>query len=340
MAIEVIDTYADIRRKEGYSKEGKIFAGVYREACEDVGVGFCSERSDYELADDEAFTANPNFARHAYRQELDGVDAIPVFPASLVFVENALALPFVFKRHTTQNGVDKYCIAEESHRRNLVRWIEDNPSKLDSFHVEPFIETPSDRATSFRVYMGLDGLAYGSGLFYSSLPVGEQRAEPGHYDKFFGTEEFCNPKGKYYLGSTEFRSNKATGGRIVPLNTPDYEPASYSATEEEMQILGTCGIADRELPGDMHRVAKDLGERFGRKLGLLFSVDFAVDRSNNRQLLVEVNSPAGSEVVRLSNAKYAKLHFTAKSRKWIIPRSRTPVLEPMLLRDVLRNLKS
>jgi len=165
------------------------------------------------------------------------------------------------------------------------------PVREESYLFQCYIETPSDRYTSFRVLTSFDGNILASGLFYSQHRKGEQKLE--QRDSFTTGEPhdfLCDPKMPTFLDATDHRSNLARGGVCLPLK-------QGTLTAEEQSILQAHNIdpADPRLPETLRGYAEEIARVFGRQWGAVLGMDF-IQSKDGKYSYLETNPDGDAEL--------------------------------------------
>lgn len=194
-------------------------------------------------------------------------------------------------------GAGIYLIETEDQLKIFNLFLANDGKQMDdSFEYSPYINTPSDRYTSFRVVVSAKGAILASALFYSAA----RKSEPTFIQSDSDPEELGelgsnlldyleNPASRYYLKSKRIISNLASGGSVIPLDPTD---KSISTTESGEQILQQHGISDQKLPKILAQASRSIGENVGRLKGLFVGIDYIQDREGNYYYL-ESNAGPG-----------------------------------------------
>lgn len=213
-------------------------------------------------------------------------------------------LPVVASFRASSGGEGKFLIETEEQRSKFLQFLEargkHSKGLSSAFDIKEFINTPSDRYTSYRVLVSATGKILASGLLYSenvksNSEYATSDADPGSLGHTGGDilDWLTVEKSPYYLRSRKFMSNLRGGGDDIPLNPTEN---SRAISEEERAILEQHGIgSDGKLPPKLADQASRIGASAGRKLGLMVGVDFIQDNQGNFYYL-ETNPEPGLQV--------------------------------------------
>lgn len=172
-------------------------------------------------------------------------------------------------------GLDyEYPIGE--HQRDFTR----------SFDLQEFVDTPSDRFTSYRVLVSASGAILASSLYYSGQTKADQDkiAKKRPVDKIgWGDVVYdflTTPGSLVYLESRKFQSNQSLGGRGIVL---DPGPHAKAMNAQDRKILATHGIDpdSPSLPAEIARLSTLIGRYLGPKNGVVMGIDWLQDRQGN-----------------------------------------------------------
>ena len=206
-------------------------------------------------------------------------------------------IPKVFAYRERDRGHGKYLI-EHSEQIAAIQKLgeaykaETGTSLYDEFVVKPWVETPTDHYTSYRVTATAAGEVQAAGLLYSRHTKAEERrvirACQDFGDPYLAVmvRNFEDPDSPYFLNAKDIRSNIFCGGSMIPLMGDNRQ----SLQAGEAAILKEHGLSIRDTtpPQDMLEVASAIGRVAGPISDLVLGIDFIQDLEGNRHVL-EVN---------------------------------------------------
>ena len=162
----------------------------------------------------------------------------------------------------------------------------------DNFMVRPYVKTPSNYFTSYRVLVNSAGYIQGAGLLYSGHAKNSDR-KIVHACKDFGdsrlafmVRRFEDPESPYFLDARDVRSNILCGGSMIALMGENRQPLR----DGEAAILEAHNIdpSRTQIPRDIAQIASSIGRLIGPELDLVLGLDFIQNTQDERSLL-EVN---------------------------------------------------
>lgn len=177
----------------------------------------------------------------------------------------------------------------------------DQELDLSKFEIRPFIHTPSDFYTAFRVVTGPSGDPIAGGLYYSGhSKKGEPRrivndrisyTRPGSIIHYIRTSLEDPDTSPYFLNATDVRSNVDCGGSVIAL----MGDSRRLPTDEERGILRAHNIdPDKSaVPERLVEIASYVGRTLGPHVNLLIATDFLVSADLADGGCCEVNTSPG-----------------------------------------------
>lgn len=295
---------------------GPIFGRIARHARE-LGATIISDPSGqpdfhryYLLDDPNAFTllgsvtvikeATANMYAQAKQNTF-------VYPTTYDYRDapEELAPPFVLACRGQDGGQAKYFIENAEQATKVRKLLIEDHSQFDlsrAFEIREWVETPSDRYTSYRTITSpVSVLA--AGLLYSKHSKGDDRrisraltTEPiTERTNMWGRSvlnAFEDPRSPYFLNSRDICSNIERGGGCIPLMGSNRR----ELTSVEKSILSAHGIdpARPALPEFVSRSAMHVATHVGRVTALVIGSDHLQDaRQHNVSEFLEVNSGPG-----------------------------------------------
>jgi len=205
--------------------------------------------------------------------------------------------PWVIAYTPLDNGHIKYGINSTPQFNRFMNFIDASSERVDpsNFELRPFIRTPSNRYTSFRIVVDACGDTLAAGLHYSM-----HRKDVS--ERFVVCDRFSEsrtssvvryiknalevPTSPYFLHAHDIRSNSAVGGKIIGLMGNNRAPLR----EHEAEILEAHNIDPSNVrpPTRLVETAEFIGSVVGRETHLLLGIDAVND------LYAETNvSPGG-----------------------------------------------
>lgn len=214
-------------------------------------------------------------------------------------------------------GHGKYLVEQEEQLAALLRLQADFPHMATAFQnceIRPFIKTPSDYATSFRVDVAPTGKVLSAGLIHATIT--EQQAGVITKDRWddivpdakeirFLKQHLEDPHSPYFLAARDIRSNASLGAKpqknIIPLMGVG---RLLELPEHQVRILDAYGIDpyDRKLPKAVEIAARPAGRLLGPHLDLVLGVDILVDQTG-ACVINDVNPNAGTSTFALCHPK-------------------------------------
>jgi hypothetical protein len=210
--------------------------------------------------------------------------------------------PFVFAYNAYARGHGKYLIEDASQLECVLRLQAAFPDKdfATRCEIRPFVETPSDHDTSFRVDVSATGKLVSAALVYSAhtkdlRPV---MLRDRWHDLLKDDDEirflkihFEDPESPYYLNARSPRSNISSGGGLIALMGPGSEA---ELTHYQMETLEAHDIdpSDRKVPTSIKEHASFMGRTAGRHLHPVIGVDFLQDKMQ-KNWIIDANPGPG-----------------------------------------------
>lgn len=177
--------------------------------------------------------------------------------------------------------------------RGDINGVEFLPKSCRAIKFEEYIETPSNKYTSFRIVVDAYGNIYSILLIYSA----QDKLETQDTVRQMATDSRVAVAYDYYLLSREspfyipappIVSNHAQGGGQI--NFMYSEHTDEQTRELHTQILHAHGLDpdNPKLPEMVLEWARQLGKAF-RKEGLYTGIDFVMNRNNGKFIILEMN---------------------------------------------------
>lgn len=213
------------------------------------------------------------------------------------------SLPFVLKRpiHDTR-GVNKYLINQPDQLETLKKYFAERDYMAENWFAEPYIATPGNVNSSYRLVVTATGQVIASALLYQPRIEGKKvtaeftDSKLGFKRNAEGWEDFADPESKWFLNADAVTSNVSTGGSIIPLRVSGEIGTELNPTAEEKDILGAHNIDDQETPANLIKAAIDLGRGVGPSMALVLGVDFLQSEDGSHHLL-EINAYPGTDSI-------------------------------------------
>lgn len=206
--------------------------------------------------------------------------------------------PVMVKDFNQQGGKGKYLIETQAQWDTFYAFIAAYPDPIARFfECQEFIETPSDRYTSYRVMVSALGKIMASGLSYSEpkAKMGKYTTDRPHFECYVEfdlppEDLLTNPKSRFYLGAKRVVSNVAQGGRSIVLDPTE---RSKPMIDGDKEILLAHGLDPEHpsLPEDIKIMAQKIGVTLGREMDLVVGIDFIQGAGGNYYL--ETNGHPG-----------------------------------------------
>ena len=274
-----------------------------------------TDQAPYDLGYD-----NRKFLMLARRSDIDPmVKAREVTPETKTVEKTPLSetlsssqpTPFVLKKANTARGVDKYLVSRPDQVDTLQRYAAKYGFMLDPWSTEPYIETPGNVNSSYRVVVTSTGLVIASALLYKPREevkkvdepfVTEHRQAQGVFSEYTrrdnkdGWSSFADHESEWFLNADVITSNVSTGGSIVPLKIAGELGTNTKLTREQKKVLRSHGIINQETPTDILEASKAIGKGVGPEFSILMGVDFLQDQDGAHYLL-EINPFPGTDSI-------------------------------------------
>lgn len=170
---------------------------------------------------------------------------------------------------------------------------------LDNFVVRDYVETPSDRFTSYRVLVGASGTILAAGLAHSGHTIYDDKrvvrdcTETGDPKLVFVTSHAEDPASPFFLNAKDVRSNIVRGGSMIPIMGNNRRPI----TNDEAAILQAHGLdpAMPALPPEIEEPSKIIAADIAPHCDLTLGIDFLQELHGPHHLL-ELNTGPGAVV--------------------------------------------
>lgn len=204
--------------------------------------------------------------------------------------------PCVIKPVWMERGLGKFIVEKPEDWRTTLEWAQGylraRPQQSRQIIAEPFIEGPSDFATSLRMVTTSGGKILAAGLMMSAQPV--LLSELPRLSTELEDLSGIMPN-SLIAGSKEFRSNLSCGGKLIPLSTsyasvltePDAETQAV-AVQNGMEVATHPSGVSYHLPYSYETLARSIGDAIGSKVGLVLGIDVIIDQLLQGHIL-EVN---------------------------------------------------
>lgn len=213
------------------------------------------------------------------------------------------SLPFVLKDPKAQRGERKLLLSTQDQISKLDSWRqkyqEGVPHFLRELSTQPYIETPGGVSSSYRVVVTATGRVISAGITYAPrVPDRKIESLPDNISgSWLDMIDLVDPNSPLFLGSQEFRSNVATGGLFIPLDTTETRVPQTVLDSDAADVLGAHGIVDSTLPLELESWSEKIGQLVGPSTALILGVDFIQDLDGNYYML-EVNAIPGTESMK------------------------------------------
>jgi hypothetical protein len=226
----------------------------------------------------------------------------------LAELDPASELPFVLKRNGPDSGgVNKYLINRRSQVAQLQKYLKGELNFFDLL-AEPYIQSPGETNSSYRVVVTATGDIIASSLFYRSregqkaVADFNNRTAPvvnkssSYRSNTEGWLLFADVQSEYFLDADDITSNVRGGGRIIPLRVDGQIGSQPELSAQDRQVLADHEIEELETPTAILESAKRVGRVVGPKLALQLGIDFIQGRDGTVYLL-EANPYPGLESI-------------------------------------------
>jgi hypothetical protein len=209
----------------------------------------------------------------------------------------------VFRTHPEDS--DEYQNWKQ-HLNNWTHYIKnrehpfDGRTFTDFFKYHRFIDTPSDRFTSYRVLASASGSVLAGSLYYSNerksdlqpqvLDVEVERLGDGAEGVF---EFLSHPESKVYMAPRSFQSNNTRGGHGIVL---DPSERAKPRSSQDNEILAAHGLSTSypELPQKIREASSAIAQTLGRRMGIVVGIDWIQERDTDTFSYLETNGGPGS----------------------------------------------
>lgn len=238
----------------------------------------------------------------AQLEDMDILDSISLWDSELDLSSITHAVVLTDKALNVAQGERKLLIDRDDQLKTLEKWRDQENERWsrlnEDLRIIPYVETPANVNSSYRVLATATGNIVTAGLIYRprdyKQTVSQESTED--FSRWGNMKPLVDPTSKFYLRSREFRSNVALGGNIIPLITGD-NSAKHNLSEAEQQVLDMHDISNRQIPADIARWSTQMSRWVGAQFGLHMGIDFIQDTSNRRYFL-ENNRGPGLQVLK------------------------------------------
>lgn len=233
----------------------------------------------------------------------DQIDELGILQPRSTYPEHLEAvakhtMPLVLSNVWLDGGQQKYVLDNAHQIKTAAQFFRHYPDDASPFKVSEFIETPSDRYTSFRVLVDGSGTLLAAGLLYSRHECSARKRMPeSQMDLGYSEHPFDSPDSPYFLQSRDFRSNMRLGGTVIPLVGEFAGHSKSNHPRLESEILLQHGITPEspQIPIDIAEQARAIGQLVCQQSSLFIGVDFLMDTKRDREaVFLELNTYAGS----------------------------------------------
>lgn len=222
-------------------------------------------------------------------QSFDQYNVTPYFPVILKYIY-------------AQRGEYKYVIDTPEQLNKLGRFFLD--SSLDKrlnqrnslrtgFDIQELIETPSERFTSYRILVTLNGDILATELYYSNKPnpsdiiqedisIWDMRPSSNLFDYFVA------PDSPVFLASRNVLSNRSQKGTGIVLNRNSW---SKPINPEEEKILIAHGLDPKnpKLPEKLREQCSIIAKKLGLQRWVVMGIDFIQKVGTDDYYYLETN---------------------------------------------------
>lgn len=214
--------------------------------------------------------------------------------------------PFVIKRpQRDQRGVNKFLINRPDQIEKLKQYFSNHSS--EEWIAEPYIQTPGNTNSSYRITATAAGTVISSALIYRQRDESKKVIAPFEEreigstrtiikDNREGWVEFADAHSEWFLNSDVITSNAAHGGLIIPLKIDGKLGCDFNLFADEKLALKAHGLQNLETPKQLIEQATAIAREVGPAMSLIVGIDFIQDAQGNFYLL-EVNPEPGTDSV-------------------------------------------
>ena len=205
------------------------------------------------------------------------------------FLDGAsLDAPFVFKDVSTNRGVNKFLVETPEQEKKLRSFLSayQKSHSLHDLMLEKFIETPTDRPTSYRYTMTPTGTIIAASLLSAPTTASRPPETTHHF------ASLADPDSVYYLASPSITSNVSTGGVAVGLDFPERVLELAPVDLERAALLEAHGIdsSSRNAPEHVTDTARKIARAIGPSIGLILGIDIIQQSVTGTAHYLEANS--------------------------------------------------
>jgi hypothetical protein len=170
---------------------------------------------------------------------------------------------------------------------------------IDLYEYQQFINTPSDRYTSYRILVSANGTILAGSLYCSAATKNDSAllTDPQRIENLgsLGTDlsDFLvNPASLVYLGAKKILSNQSQGGNGIVLGPT---AASKPMTESDRPILLAHGINpdNPKIPPEIADKSRIIGQTLGPRHGIVMGIDWLQEEGTNNFYCLEKNRGPG-----------------------------------------------
>ncbi|MCB9835083.1 hypothetical protein H6792_03595 [Candidatus Nomurabacteria bacterium] len=222
------------------------------------------------------------------------------FPLGFTYMEleserRDIEPPFVLKDTAQQRGRGKLLVVDEKAKKKLLSYLKTKKKKdKATLVVEQYIETPTDRNTSYRLIATPDG-----GIDFATLLYSEDYSSQGYVgpnDVGVLLAPLASKNSRHFIGSPAITSNTGDNREVIGLTHADlalgsfYELARLSDTDQGILDSHQISSKTREAPDSIIRAGFAVARIIGASIGVSLGIDLIQGRDDGILYLLEVNS--------------------------------------------------
>jgi hypothetical protein len=201
--------------------------------------------------------------------------------------------PFVFKDISLNRGVNKFLVETPEQAKKLKAFLVAfrKSQSLHDLVIEEFIETPTDRPTSYRYTMTPTGTILAASLLSADNDKTAKIPKTTHH-----FQPLVDTDSPYYLGSPSITSNVSTGGIAVGLDFSERTFELAPLDKEKTILLEAHGIdsQSRRAPDNVTDTARKAARAIGPSIGLTLGIDIIQQAGTDMPHFLEANSSPDS----------------------------------------------
>jgi hypothetical protein len=265
----------------------------------------------------------PSFAEESalLKQKIRGMNALETIPFA-DFRGDPWRRPIVVKNEKRTGGQEKYLITNREQLARFAAWM-DRHGFPEEWVVQPYIESPGDAPSSYRVIADCTGHVITSQLLYGAPRSMNVRLDRKNFQPLDPATALEDPHSGYFLNSPVIASNmmfdvqgNIVGGRA----TLDRREDSHPYGERDREVLLAHGLREQNpaLPGKIHSISENVGIELGNLVGnkvqgaLLVGIDVLQD-TKGKHHVAEINRRPSMDAVR---DYHGSVHAMTKISAW------------------------